>query len=490
MKLKRPISLMLLAIVLASTTLPSCGGESDVQESGTTDTTQQTVETNALTGSGLEVRDWGGKTFNVMTSKPGSDGHSFRNFEVYATEENGDIVNDAVYRRNMTLETLLNVNITETPISTELTGDDIRQAVLAGDQMYDLAFARSYEIGKLALEGNLYDMNQLEYVDYTKDWWDKLVIENAEVEGKLFFASSAFDLHAKKRTYMLLYNTDLAAKYQIGNIADLVREGKWTIDKEIEYVKLVSSDLNGDSKMDLDDQYGLVLGDMKDLQYYFVAAGGKIAKKDENGKIQLTMNNDRTIQLIDKYLELSGKNYTVSPNRFGSYDDSYAVFWNGRALFYDGILSSVESASSRATFDYKALPLPKLDEEQSQYYTMMDNIGLLFCVPVNAPDPEFTGYMLEALSYVSDSTTLPTYYEKCCKIKSVYDEDSAEMIDIAMSGQICDIGFLYDIGGLAGILNSQIPSGTKNNFVSLYAAREEKAKQKIADIYEKLNELP
>lgn len=39
MKLKRPISLMLLAIVLASTTLPSCGGESDVQESGTTDTT-------------------------------------------------------------------------------------------------------------------------------------------------------------------------------------------------------------------------------------------------------------------------------------------------------------------------------------------------------------------------------------------------------------------------------------------------------------------
>ena len=151
-------------------------------------------------------------------------------------------------------------------------------------------------------------MNQLEYVDYTKDWWDKLVIENAEIEGKLFFASSAFDLHAKKRTYMLLYNTNLAAKYKIGNIADLVREGKWTIDKEIEYVKLVSSDLNGDSKMDLEDQFGLVLGDNKDLQYYFVAAGGTIAKKDENGKIQLTINNERTIQLIDKYLELSGKN--------------------------------------------------------------------------------------------------------------------------------------------------------------------------------------
>ena len=42
-------------------------------------------------------------------------------------------------------------------------------------------------------------------------------------------------------------------------------------------------------------------------------------------------------------------------------------------------------------------PLSKLDEKQSQYYTMMDNIGMLFCVPVNAPDPAFTGYMLDTL---------------------------------------------------------------------------------------------
>lgn len=120
---------------------------------------------------------------------------------------------------------------------------------------------------------------------------------------------------------------------------------------------------------------------------------------------------------------------------------------------------------------------------------MPDNIGMLFCVPANVDDPDFTGYMLEALSYVSSTTTLPTYYEKCCKIKSVYDEDSAEMIDRAMSSQICDICFVYNIGGLASILNSTLPRGTQNNSTSLYAASEQQAEQAILDIYEKMESL-
>ena len=59
--------------------------------------------------------------------------------------ENGDILNDAVYNRNRTLEELLNVEITESVVETELTGGDIRQAVLANEQLYDLAFAPAFE---------------------------------------------------------------------------------------------------------------------------------------------------------------------------------------------------------------------------------------------------------------------------------------------------------------------------------------------------------
>lgn len=79
-------------------------------------TTAEPVETNALTGSGLEVMDWDGKTFTVPTSKPSN--LSFQNFEEDAEMENGDILNDAVYNRNRTLEELLNVKITESVLET------------------------------------------------------------------------------------------------------------------------------------------------------------------------------------------------------------------------------------------------------------------------------------------------------------------------------------------------------------------------------------
>lgn len=293
---------------------------------------------------------------------------------------------------------------------------------------------------------------------------------------------------------MNLYNTDLADNYQIGNLSDVVRAGKWTIDKQAEYIKLVAEDLNGDGVMDLNDQYGLIAGDAKDLQYFFVASGGMIAKKNAEGAITLTLNNDRTITLIDKWLDMMAPEISAIPNRFTGitsdfYNATYNIFWSGRALFIDGILNSVETASAISDFGYKVIPLPKFDEAQDRYYTMSDNIGMLFCVPMNSADPAFTGYMIEALSYLSHTTTLPTYYEKCCKIKSIYDEDSAEMIDLAMSGQICDIGFIYNIGGLASIINWNIPINFANNFASLYASAESKAEQDIINIYEKISAL-
>jgi len=482
--------LLLIAALLAQCTLPSCG-EASVSESTDTGTTAA-AKTDVLTGSGLAARDWGGKTFTVLTSKPSNA--SFQNFEVYAETENGDILNDAVYNRNRTLEELLNVTITEIVDPSETTNPNIRQTVLSDEKLYDLAFARSYEMGAMALDGMLYDMNQLEYADYTQDWWDQLIIDNVELNDRLFFASSDFNLHAKKRTYMLLYNTDMADQYHIGNLADVVRAGKWTIDKQGELVKLVASDLNGDTAMGLEDQYGLIADDRKDLQYFLVAAGGMIAKKNTAGQIELSLNNDKTVQLIDLWLDMMSPSYSVIPTNFSSvttnfYSDSYNIFWSGRALFLDGMLNEVESASSKADFGYKVLPLPKLDEQQAVHYTMTDNIGMLFCVPINVYDPSFTGYMLEALSYVSSSTTLPTYYEKCCKIKSVYDEDSAEMIDLAMSNQICDIGFIYDIGDLDSILNSSIPRAMQNNFASLYSSKEGAALEAIENIHNKMAEF-
>ena len=120
----------------------------------------------------------------------------------------------------------------------------------------------------------------------------------------------------------------------------------------------------------------------------------------------------------------------------------------------------------------------KESEEQENYYTISAQ-GLLITVPVTAKDPDFSGFMLEALSAYSKYTTLPAYIEVSCKTKYMYDADSAEMLDLTFDGLVFDLGQLYRWGGLFDILESNIPQSRTNNFASLYAAAEEKALAEI-----------
>ena len=481
--------------MLAGTTLQSCSGETgpDVTTSADTSDSETTVETGPLDAAGLPQVKFERDTFNVITSKPEGDTNGFSNFEVTVEGENGEVLNDAIYRRNLTIEELLGVKITETVVNVEKTTDFITKAVLSDERLYDLAFARTYEIGALAQEGMFADMNSLEYVNFDKEWWDKGLIDTAEISGKLYFASSDFDLQMKGRIYTQLYNCDLGRTFGIDNIADLVRSGKWTIDKEIEYVKLAAADLNGDGVMDQNDRYGFIAGDMKDLFYFNIAAGNFVARKNSSGEIELSLNNERTIVLIDKWLTMMYREIALFPQDLSGkvdniYSGSGAIFWGGNCLFRTIGLRGIMSASAKADFDYKMLPLPKFDEAQEKYYTMSDNIGLLFGVPANAPDRDFSGYMLEALSCISHTTTLPAYYEINCKVKSVYDEDSADMMDLAIDGLVFDVGFLYDIGGLPSILTSSIPSARSNDLSSLYAGMESSAKEALKKLNEAFTE--
>ena len=477
--------------MLAGTTLQSCSGETgpDVTTSSDTSDSDTTVETGPLDAAGLPQVKFERDTFNVITSKQEDDTSGFSNFEVTVEGENGEVLNDAIYRRNLTIEELLGVKITETIVNAEKTTDFITKAVLSDERLYDLAFARTYEIGALAQEGMFADMNSLEYVNFDKEWWNKGLNDTAEINGKLYFTSSDFNLQMKGRIYMQVYNRDLGETFGIGNIADLVRSGKWTIDKEIEYAKLAATDLNGDGVMDQNDRYGFIAGDKKDLFYFNIAAGNFIAKKNGSGEIELSLNNERTVELIDKWLILMDREIALFPQDLnGKVDNIWngaaAIFYSGNSLLKTMTLLGVMDMSSEADFDYMMLPVPKFDESQEKYYTMSDNIGLLFGVPVNAPDRDFSGYMLEALSCISHTTTLPAYYDVSCKVKSVFDEDSADMMDLAIDGLVFDVGFLYNIGGLPSILTSSIPSARSNDLSSLYAGMESSAREALKALNE------
>lgn len=111
---------------------------------------------------------------------------------------------------------------------------------------------------------------------------------------------------------------------------------------------------------------------------------------------------------------------------------------------------------------------------------------MLFCIPVSCVDPDFSGFMLEALSAEATDTSLKAYYDISCKTKYTYDADSAEMLDLTFAGIQYDLSRIYNINGLNNFLYS-LASKKDNTFSSDYAKIESKALADIEKLVEDMN---
>lgn len=72
-----------------------------------------------------------------------------------AGEMDGEIINDAVYKRNRTIEDRYNISITGEYVDDNQLIDTCKRAVQAGDNAYDVYYPRTYESTQLVSAGVL-----------------------------------------------------------------------------------------------------------------------------------------------------------------------------------------------------------------------------------------------------------------------------------------------------------------------------------------------
>jgi len=434
--------------------------------------------------------NFGGKTFRILGMENPSL-MQFTNFEIYAEEENGDIVNDAVYRRNMMIEEKHGVKIEQIMGPLDQTSRNtshftyIQNNILSGEDGFDIMFVSTRDVGGVI--GNKYaiDLNELPYIDFDEDYWNKETTNDVlEINGKLFLTNSDFSLVDKKRTYTLIYNRDLHKEYSDIVIEDLIREGTWTFDVFSEIVKGVSADLNGDSIIDTSDQWAVLMDSKHAYHAWAIGMGETLVGKDSAGELTILADSESIVNTFSKIHEL-----LVADKNNGFHDQQYSwrtsgIFNEGRALFTTSFLQTLSTLSANTDFDYGVLAWPKKDEMQENYYAYADLWGtVLFGVPITNSDNDLAGFMLEVLSGYSTDTSLHAYYETSCKVKHVYDETSAEMLDLSMSGIIFDLGAIMNFGGIYEAAVYNIPASTSFNYVSSVEAVLDKA---VADIDELL----
>jgi len=496
MKKETRFLILLLSFIMAAQAA-SCGNTSTASDDTTpaddTTTAAENVDPNSVLA--LPEMDWKGRQFRVMGVRDDTYPQLWNTFEIDAEAENGDVVNDSVFRRNMVIEDKYNVEI------VELYYDDgygkshtnLTRSILANEDLHDLVFIAMNKCGPMAREGYFYDLNKVDYIDFTKKWWSKSANDALEYDGKLFFASSDFALRDKSRSGFLTYNREMIERYKLENPVDLVREGTWTLDNMLQMIEDVSTDLNGNTKVDEDDSFGLGFGSVHATAFFLITGAQNFTTvTDSTGKLVLNVVSDRALTTIDKLMKATvdpaqvmmvnhwtGETLTEGdPNTL-----AHRTFYKGNMLFVGSFADTLKDYSTNCDFEYGMLPNPKFDEAQEKYYSYADPESLLMSIPVTCPDPDFTGFMLEALSEASTETTKKAYLETVCRVKYVVDQESAEMLDIALSNVIYDPAVIFNITGIKDIW-TQVMGSNKNTLASAYASIKEAAEADIVKISE------
>ncbi|MCL2771883.1 MAG: extracellular solute-binding protein [Oscillospiraceae bacterium] len=457
--------LKIIAVLTVSFILLALFGACSTNTNNTNNNTNNTTDANAADNTGetttaklvpnLPDADFGGYEFKILTrASADPDWVDWVPRDVYAENETGDTINDAVFSRNAYVEDKYNFKITQ--VFTNTSGDfssPIRKAVAAGDEMYDMIEAPMRDSPGFAQSGYFLDLYNVPNLDLTQPWWDQGANKALSVGGKLYFTSGDIMMINNDTCAGIVFNKGLLQSLGLSDPYQIVKDGKWTSAQLYDMCKGAASDLNGDGQMTYqDDRFGFIC--QRDTVISFLhSAGEYICQKDDNDQPYITFGGDRSYAaLTGCFNVMYDENISLNLHHYegkiptGIYPMSQDVFMGDRALFMWLRLRIVENLRSMNT-DFGILPLPKADENQSDYYTdVISYTGNFMCIPVTASDPGRTGQICEALCAESMYTTMPAYYDITLKTKMARDEESSEMLDIIFKNRIWDIGEISNYG--------------------------------------------
>ncbi len=464
----------------------------------TTTAAPETTETEPVTEAGprpnIPDTNWEGKVFRVL-GDAGSVYPQFGNFEILVEQMNGEVLNDAIYTRNLTLTERYNVNFEQyLDPSEHHTQSLLANSASSATDEWDLAFLEVQHVGSSATKGHLLNMNNVEYIDFSQPWWNPDVNESTSIAGKVYFSSSDYSLRDKNRAYIIVYDPQLAESNNLPDLIPIIREGKWTIDVMKEFNETVAGDVDGDGAVSDKDRFGLTMDSYNSFNAFWFGCGNMHYIKGEDGKFTAAYDSQHSYDTIEKLIA------TLCNTKEAGFCDDYAgkvdydywdyagnVFNDGRCLFQTCYPHSLANKSANCDFEYTVIPFPKFDENQKQYLTMPDPMSQLFGIPVTTQTPEFSGFMLEALSCESTNTSLRAYYDVCCKTKYSANAVSAEMLDVIFSGIRYDIDKIYGIG-FYSIINN-IAKSKADKTASSFAKMKKIEQSKLDKLYESIEKL-
>ena len=457
--LKKLLCVLLAALMLVGT-LASCGTGTE-----TTDTTASNVTTGAEdeTRESLDIPDtrYDGEELCFLTR----DESEWSTLEIFAENQTSesDNISNAVFERNDRILQTYGVTITELKKTTGEHHGTLSNEVAAPTGDFHAVVTNTVNSASFATNGFLWNLyaDEIEYMDFTKSYWDTNMAEGMSIDSRLYFATGDLLTSDNDATFVILFNKQIAKDAQLPDLYSLVSNKQWTMDKFYEFEQMAVQDKDGDGKLSFDsDLCGFAY--TGDVPYCMLFGGGvTMCTKDENDEPIYELDIELAQNIADKGKLIFSKDHTVDLNAAQTssgltmVETGQKAFGENHALFMGEVMQCVTRLRGFEA-DFGILPYPMYNEAQGNYYSMMHFTASSVSIPksINAEKVVMVSSMIEAMAYHSVDTLTEQYYEINLKTKGAKDEQSGPMIDMILSSRVCDLSYYYQWGNAFGSLAS------------------------------------
>ncbi len=469
-----------MLIAMLSAGMLSCADA----DAGTSETHQTTpVETEPVTEAVTEdpaLRDSLPEAdLNGYQYRMAIFGTDIQRIMTYNDDEDGNIVNDAVYSKIRTVEERFNADIVLSDMSY-LEEDQVaalKKAVIAGEDSCEIAQGHDVNTANVSLEGLLVNVYDIPHLDFSKPWWLPETLESMTVAGQMYMMFNNLSYSNLAQMRVMFFNKTLMQALDVEYPYQMVYDGTWTLDAMKQISAAAYSDLNGDGTKDEGDRYGYV----NMPNYYGMLEPFHVEpyRKDSNGTLYYEVDLERTTAIVEKFYDLIfGEGGYLMPRKHEDYSARVLkMVSEGRSLFFYGSMDHAVQTFSNSDLVYGVLPMPKLNESDDGYYG--GSFDRPFVVPTTAQNLENLGIITEALNAEGYKQVYPAFYEVAMKTRYADQTDDAKMIDIVHDNVI--ISFTYLFGDYKSIFNMMwdlFNVSTPTTNVASWCARNEKSQTK------------
>ena len=449
--LKRILSVVLLVMVLLPSVI-ACS-KKDAGGSNESANTNDVVDTTNGSSSqsknqydvqdAIGTRDYGGKEVTLANVN-----HANFINEAEVSDITGEIVSDAIYKRNRTAEKRLNVKIknyipdAEGDLHASVT--TLRKDIEATTRSFDIMFNPMYTTTNALTAGLYYDLYEFEDIDFDQPYWGKFANEAMEIGGKMHLATGPIALNFYRYAFVTLVNeTLLKTGTDAPDILQVVKDGKWTLEYQTALAEKYYLDRGnlGADKEDILGFYGTQVSIC--LDPYLASCGIKIVEKDADGYLKASPDVARMTDAMDDVIALHTSKASLMYENSGSSEnimkDMAATFASGNTLMVTFRLYELSYITNMKD-KYVILPVAKLNEDQLTYNTTLHDSTTCISVPVTVAedDKEMIGAVIEVLACESYRQVTPAYYETVLRARYTSSTANWEILDDLMTNIVLD----------------------------------------------------